>query len=107
MFSTYFLFGPHKAVQSDSDDIIGDIIDGLFGEDDDKKNEQIHSRRALNPSHELDKSEPHLLIRGQISFVNSFGFLNADQYPLMQFYLIMFFLYMVASGYWIRLMRSN
>jgi len=46
------------------------------------------------------------LIRGQISYVNSFGFLNADQYPLMQFFLIMFFVYLIATGFWIRRMRQ-
>ena len=46
-------------------------------------------------------------MNGQISFVNSFGFLNADQYPLMQFFLVMFFFYMLTTGYWIRLMHQN
>ena len=31
--------------------------------------------------------------------------MNADQYPLMQFFLVMFFFYMLVCGYWIRLMH--
>ena len=37
-----------------------------------------------------------------VPIVNSFGFLNADQYPLMRFYLVMFFVYLVATSYWLR-----
>ena len=55
----------------------------------------------------FDTSKPHLLIQGQISYVNSFGFLNTDQYPLLQFYLVMFFIYAVGVFYWVRLMRKH
>ena len=59
------------------------------------------------PSQKFNTQQAHLLVQGQISFVNSFGFLNADQYPLMQFFLVMFFIYFCATGYWIYLMRKN
>lgn len=78
VFATYFLFGPHKNLEDDSEDFIGDLVDDIFGEDEPKKNGPNTNGRALTASHELDAKEPHLLIKGQISFANSFGFLNAD-----------------------------
>jgi len=62
VYSTYFLFGKQKTID----------LEGKDGDD-----------RALLPAQAFDTSKPHLLIKGEISFVNSFGFLNADQYPLM------------------------
>ena len=41
-----------------------------------------------------------------MAFANSYGYLNADQYPLMQFFLIMFFIYLVATIGWVKLMRQ-
>ena len=111
VFSTYFLFGQHRVVDPDAEpegeekEGLDGFIDDIFG--DDRENEHAGpGHRALTPAHNFNKKQPHLLIHGQISFVNSFGFLNADQYPLMQFYLIMFFIYTVAVVIWVRLMRK-
>ena len=83
--------------------MLEELIDDVFGED----KPPGSGLRALTASHAFDTKQPHLLITGQISFVNSFGFLNADQYPLMQFYLIMFFVYLLSMGFWINMMRKN
>ena len=105
VFSTFFLFGKHHPVEVNTsfDEDIGSFVDDIFGEDEDAKTN--NNNRVLLPSDAFDTKSPHLILNGQISFVNSFGFLNADQYPLMQFFLVMFFFYMLASGYWIRLMH--
>ena len=103
VFSTYFLFGQHKTVEGEEEDLLEELIDDMFGED----KPPGSGLRALTASHAFDTKQPHLLITGQISFVNSFGFLNADQYPLMQFYLIMFFVYLLSMGFWINMMRKN
>mgnify|MGYP000890466915 CR=1 FL=1 len=100
VFSTYFLFGKHKPVIDDGgslDDLFADIFDF----EDDETPPDAH-KRSLTPAHAIEMTQPHLLVKGQISFVNSFGFLNADQYPLMRFYLVMFFVYLVATSYWLR-----
>jgi len=105
VFSTFFLFGKRKLVEdheSTIDEDISDMIDDVFGDEDEKP---PSNNRVLTPAHTFDTKQTHLLITGQISFVNSFGFLNADQYPLLQFFLIMFFLYIVVVVFWVRLMR--
>ena len=74
VFSTYFLFGQHKTVEGEEEDLLEELIDDVFGED----KPPGSGLRALTASHAFDTKQPHLLITGQISFVNSFGFLNAD-----------------------------
>ena len=59
VFSTYFLFGKRQNAPLNT------------GED------ESHNR-VLAAAKAFDTSKPHLLIQGEISFVNSFGFLNAD-----------------------------
>ena len=93
VFSTFFLFGKHKPIEPTSslDDDIGDFIDDLFGEDEDKTEpgSPNHNIRVLQPSEPAEasndlpkankqKPKTQLILNGQISFVNSFGFLNAD-----------------------------
>ena len=92
VFSTFFLFGKHKPIEPNTSfgDDIGDFIDDIFGEDEDKTTEPNHNIRVLQASeltqasnalHKAVKQEPpktQLILNGQISFVNSFGFLNAD-----------------------------
>ena len=80
VFSTFFLFGPHHPIEpeapgvvDDIDDALGDLVDDIFGEDREKGH-----KRALTTNQGIDKKKPHLLIQGQMSFLNSFGFLNAD-----------------------------
>ena len=65
VFSTYFLFGQYKTIKIDN---------GNSGESGDLNK----PNRALMPTQAFDTSKPHLLVKGQISFVNSFGYLNAD-----------------------------
>jgi len=42
------------------------------------------------------------MIKGRVSFVNSFGFLNAEQFTMLRFNLIMFVVYLAANGIFIR-----
>ena len=69
VLSTYFLFGKHRHATGRLPDGQDDIVD-----DEDNEN----GRRALKLAHGFDVSQPHLLIKGNISFVNSFGYLSAD-----------------------------
>ena len=53
VFSTFFLFGKHRPIEPTStfDDDIGDFIDDLFGEDDDKEQFADHNHnRVLSPA---------------------------------------------------------
>ena len=66
-----------------------------------------HHTRRLRPANYLDLSRPHLLIQGRVAFVNSFGFLNADQYTMLRFTLIMTCILLGANVIWFRWMRIN
>ena len=66
-----------------------------------------HHTRRLRPANYLDLSRPHLLIQGRVAFVNSFGFLNADQYTMLRFSLIMTCILLAANVIWFRWMRIN
>ena len=66
-----------------------------------------HQTRRLRPSNWLDLTKPHLLIQGRVAFVNSFGFLNADQFTMLRFNLIMSVITLIANFIWFRWMRVH
>ena len=109
VFSTYFLFGKHHGDTDaeDDEDLLSDLVDDIFGADDPAKDKPHNRALAASNQKQFDTKQVHLLIKGQMAFSNSYGYLNADQYPLMQFSLIMFFIYLVATIFWIKLMRQH
>ena len=111
IYSTYFLFG--KSLGADYEggarDELDDLVDDFenwFDIVDDNRNHQTR-RRQLRMSNQLDLSQPHLLIQGRVAFVNSFGFLNADQYSMLRFSLIMSVVLLGANVIWFRWLRLN
>ena len=81
-------------------------IESIFTISDENNNHHTR-RRQLRASNALDLTKPHLLIRGRVAFVNSFGFLNADQFTMLRFNLIMSVIYLAANFVWFRWMRIN
>ena len=60
VFSTFFLFGKHKSIEpaSSFDDEIGDFIDDIFGEDEDKTEQNQNNNRVLQPSTKASNASP-------------------------------------------------
>ena len=81
-----------------------DDLENIFSILDDNNN---HQTRMLRPSNWLDLTKPHLLIQGRVAFVNSFGFLNADQFTMLRFNLIMSVITLIANFIWFRWMRVH
>jgi hypothetical protein len=87
VYATYFVFSRVKnstkvelEPEVDTDDILGyleDIFGSFFTSDDSE------SERLLRASNEINLKNPHLIIRGSISYLNSFGYLNAEEYPML------------------------
>jgi len=81
VYSTYFYLAKcnqtHHTKHNSKEDLTeeeeGDLLDDILGllEDGD-------GTRRLRASNKINLTKPHVEIRGQISFVNSFGFLNAQ-----------------------------
>jgi hypothetical protein len=55
---------------------LGDELFSIFDND----------SRRLRASNEFNLTSQHLMISGSISFQNSYGYLQADIYPLLSFY---------------------
>ena len=82
-----------------------DDFESIFSISDENNNH--HTLRRMRASNALDLSKPHLLLKGRVSFVNSFGFLNADQFTMLRFNMIMFVTFLLANVIWVRWMRLN
>mgnify|MGYP006109371827 FL=1 len=100
IYSTYFVFSqvknntfPVKLDERADDDNPKDLID-LFGD-------FFLSDRRLRASNQINLQKTHLKIEGQISYMNSYGYLNAEEYPMLRFYLMAFVFYLGASSLWI------
>jgi hypothetical protein len=103
VYSTYFVFAQVKnatlPIELDDradDDDPKDLID-LFG--------SFFGDRRLRASNQVNLQKTHLKIAGTISYMNSYGYLNAEEYPMLRFYLMAFVFYLVASSLWIYQMR--
>lgn len=60
----------------------------------------IYSR----PSHLIDVDDLYVNISGTIEMVNSYGYLNAEQYRLIQYYLWVGLIYCVVALGWTQFM---
>ena len=90
IYATYFVFARvHKVMENisldeeveDEDENLEDIFGSLVSSTDDGNNDD--DVRLLRASNEIDLNNPHLIIRGNISYLNSFGYLNAEEYPML------------------------
>ena len=79
--------------------------------DDDEGNENNNDfRRRRNLDTILQRREftlPHVMINGTISFMNDFGFLSPGQHAIMQFHLLMTFVYGGLAFLWVFNMRKH
>jgi hypothetical protein len=66
------------------------------------------NKPMLKDPYENDfKSEPHVVITGQISFRNTKGYLSADMRNFQGWYLFFTFLYAGLLGFWIYTILKN
>ena len=100
IYSTYFVFSqvknntlPKELDDRADDDDPKDLVD-LFGD-------FFFGGRRLRASNQINLQKTHLKIEGQISYMNSYGYLNAEEYPMLRFYLMAFVFYLGASSLWI------
>lgn len=87
VYATYFVFARVKnplKVTLDTEvdtDNVSEFLEDIFGSFYDS--EENESDRLLRASNEINLNNPHLIIRGSISYLNSFGYLNAEEYPML------------------------
>ena len=62
-------------------DSVSEFLEEIFGSFYDSTEKE--SDRLLRASNEINLNNPHLIIRGNISYLNSFGYLNAEEYPML------------------------
>ena len=93
VYSTYFIFAP-VSVTKDKE-ALKKYFDTFFDD----------GKRLLRASNQVDIDKSNLEITGSISYINSYGYLNADEYPMMQLYLIAFAFYLGATCLWVYKMR--
>jgi len=106
IYSTYFVFSkvknrdlPLELDDRADDDAPKDLLEifgDFFGLSDSKGGD-----RLLRASNLINLQKTHLKIEGKISYMNSYGYLNAEEYPMLRFYLMAFVFYLGASSLWI------
>ena len=95
----------------DQGGIIGslmDLGDSLANDFEDLVDDGSEGTRRLAPTKQQirELTLPHVLIKGQISFENNFGFLNKNQHNMMRFHFLMTILYLVIIAVWFWQMRK-
>jgi hypothetical protein len=101
IYNTYFLFARRQdfvtieepSLADELDESISDILDGNF--------------RNLRTASQMNWNVEHIKITGQVAFENTYGYLQADEYPLLRFYLYCFVIYLFVTLAWWRTMSAN
>ena len=75
------------------EDDFADILNGEF--------------RRLKAANQMNWNIEHVKITGSISFENTYGYLQADEYPLLRFYLYCFVVYLFVTLAWWRTLSVN
>ena len=95
VYATYFVFSRvkkviagislpeevHEVNQGYLENIFGDYFD--VSQTENLEDNEEEANRLLRASNEINLNNPHLIIRGNISYLNSFGYLNAEEYPML------------------------
>lgn len=64
------------------------------------KNETQSLMEGPKPFALITELDSYVSISGTISFINSYGYLNAELKPMMTFYMVMFFVYLLVGIIW-------
>lgn len=72
------------------------------------KNDVVETSNLLSgpkPNHLITKSDTYVSLTGTVVFKNEFGFLNAELYPLVKYYMISMVIFGVITTVWCYLLK--
>ena len=64
-------------------------------------NKEANIANKAKFANEISAHEPHIIINGKMTFLNTHGHLNAEQYPYLKSYLLLSMLYILVGAVWL------